>query len=129
MPSPVLKFEAIADACRPIARLLLDKESGREPSASALAAARVQLAGARRTPGRLGWAAGIIIEGTTTGSRMEQAIDIIVRVAGHCPPSGAKPDLHDSAAYRTVLHQLRRPRMPRVMGSSANQPALQGSTD
>ena len=129
MPSPVLKLETIAEACRPMARLLLDKESGREPTASALAAARAQLAGARRAPGRLGWAARILIEGTTTGSRMEQAIDIIVRVAGHYPQSAVKPDLHDSAAYQTVLHQLRRPRMARVMGSSVHQPALQGSTN
>jgi hypothetical protein len=127
--NPVLKFETIADACRPMARLLLGEESGRDPTASELAAARVQLAGARRAPGRLGWAARIIVEGTTTGSRMEQAIDIIVGVAGHCPPSGAKPDLHDSAAYQTVLHQLRRPRMPLVMRSSVNQPVLLGSAN
>jgi hypothetical protein len=113
--SPVLKFEAIAEACRPMAAILLDRASDREPCASELAAARIQLACARRAPGRLGWAVRIIIEGKTSGSRMEQAIDIIVRAAGHAPRVEAKPDVHEPDAYRDVLHLLRRPLSQRVV--------------
>jgi hypothetical protein len=101
----VIKFEAIADTCRPMAALLLASSAGPGPSASELAAARTHLTGARSASGRIGWAVRIILEGATVGSRMEQAIDIVVRVAGY----GASSSEHNwvnLVSYRNVLHEL-----------------------
>jgi hypothetical protein len=126
LSSPVVKLEAIAEACRPMAALLRASAAGRDPSVSDLAVATARLAGARRAPGRIGWAVGIILDGGTVGSRMEQAVDIVVRVAGYHPPAGPRPDVDDVTAYRKVAQQLRRPRRPRAVGSSLNQPAFPG---
>jgi hypothetical protein len=101
-----MKLEAIAEACRPMAALLLGSAAGTVPPDSELAAARRQLAIARSAPGRIGWAVRIVLEGTVVGSRMKQATGILERVAG-LQSDCVKPDFSDLLAYGNVLHALR----------------------
>jgi len=122
--NPVVKIEAIAEACRAMAALLVTPASEPEPSASELVTARAQLADARNAPGRIGWAVRIILEGATVGSRMDQAIDIVVRVAGYSTTLQLKDESQHVFAYRNVVHQLQHPRKRRGRGSGSNQPTL-----
>jgi hypothetical protein len=66
---------------------LLASSSGQEITSAQLTAALKQLEAARRAPGRIGWAVGLLLDGRATGTRLEQAIEIMVRVAGYDPPA------------------------------------------
>lgn len=85
--SPIVKLEVIARACRPISECLLASSSGQETTSADLTAALKQLEAARRAPGRIGWAVGILLDGRASGTRLDQAIEIVMRVAGYDPPA------------------------------------------
>jgi hypothetical protein len=85
--SPIVDLGLIARACRPISECLLASSSGQETTSAQLTAALKQLEAARRAPGRIGWAVGLLLDGRATGTRLEQAIEIVVRVAGYDPPA------------------------------------------
>jgi hypothetical protein len=102
MTPEVVSLEAIAEACRPMAACLLASLGGQTPSAADLAEALEVLQAARRAPGRIGWAVGILLEGKTTGSRFAQAADIVIRVAGYSAlPLAFERVRYEAATYRT----------------------------
>jgi hypothetical protein len=109
-----------------MAAYLLASGNGHEPSRSELTTALAHLETARRSPGRIGWAVAILLEGKVSGSRLAQAIDIVIRVAGYDPPIA--PDPSQGATCPTPNLDLLRPRRRRrhVAQPDSNQPMLPG---
>ena len=107
--SPVLKFEAIAEACRPMAAILLDRASDREPSASELG----RHAYNSPAPGMLQVASGGLCASLSRGKppvpvwnkRSTSSCGLPARMN----LQWATADVHEPDAYRDVLHLLRRP--------------------
>jgi hypothetical protein len=91
MTSPIVDLGVIARACRSISECLLASASGQGTTSAELTLALEQLEAARRAPGRIGWAVGILLDGRASGTRLEQAIEIVIRVAGYDPPAQAAP--------------------------------------
>jgi hypothetical protein len=122
--SPIVDLGLIAQACRPISECLLASSSGQETTSAQLTAALKQLEAARRAPGRIGWAVGLLLDGRATGTRLEQAIEIVVRVAGYDPPAPATrgvPAVPPPTGSRPSLSR-RRPAWP----PGSIQPMLPG---
>jgi hypothetical protein len=123
MTSPIVNLEVIAQACRPISECLLASGSGRETTSADLTAALKQLEAARRAPGRIGWAVGILLDGRATGTRLEQAIEIVVRIAGYDPPAPLATGV-PATPVQTQPPRSSRRRTARPPGST--QPTLPG---
>jgi len=86
----VVDLTGIAEACRPMAAWHHAERLGLRPGPDLLEAATTSLAQARHAPGRVGRAIRLILDGPYAPGDLDDALEVVLRVANYAPPEPAK---------------------------------------